>query len=101
LSRLAPSPAAGREGAEAKGGALRAVLEVMACQGEKRGGVGMVADHFKGGGNVDQLRVGGRSGVVPRSEEVGEGADPTGRWRAAGNSPTVALTGGTRVGGAE
>jgi hypothetical protein len=44
---------------------------------------------------------GGGSGVVPRSKEVGEGADPTGRWRAAGNSPTVALTGGTRVGGAE
>jgi hypothetical protein len=61
----------------------------------------MVADHFKGGGNVDQLGVGGRSGVVPRSKEVGEGADPTGRWRAAGNSPTVALTGGTRVGRAE
>jgi hypothetical protein len=38
----------------------------------------------------------GRSGDAPRGKEVGERPGPTDRRRAAGNSPTAALEGGTK-----
>jgi hypothetical protein len=39
-----------------------------------------------------------RSGAAPRGEEAGEGPDPTGKQRTAGNGPTVVRTGGTQIG---
>jgi hypothetical protein len=44
---------------------------------------------------------GGQLETVPRGEEVGEGPDPTGRRRVAGNGPTVTLVSGTHAGGAK
>jgi hypothetical protein len=48
---------------------------------------------FKGGSGVEQW---GRSEATPRGKEVGEGPSPTSMRLAAGNDPTVALTGGAR-----
>jgi hypothetical protein len=43
----------------------------------------------RGGGGV-------WSGAVPHGEEVGEGPDPIGKQRAAGNDPAMMLVGGAQ-----
>jgi hypothetical protein len=104
-SRLAPTSMARREGAEAKGGVLCAVLKATMCQGEKKGGVGMMADHFIGGGGVEQSGGGAGSGMhhaarrwgsVP-ARPTGGGRPVTARQRLSRAAPNRGGRGGCQV----